>query len=118
MSVSIRFFSWRSKNEFEITVVNEPSVFEPLKFYCKCFSGNSIFKTASSPLENVSYNTMMFSAMNPLKKTGQPAMDSLPLATWRMSLCRRISFFSPLFTSWKQHLLLSGLAFKSTKFSD
>ena len=22
------------KNEFETTVVNEPSVFEPLKFYC------------------------------------------------------------------------------------
>ena len=24
------------KNEFETVVVNEPSVFEPLKFYCKC----------------------------------------------------------------------------------
>ena len=24
------------KNEFETTVVNEPSVFEPLKFYCTC----------------------------------------------------------------------------------
>ena len=24
------------KNEFETTVVNEPSVFEPLKFYCIC----------------------------------------------------------------------------------
>ena len=24
------------KNEFETTVVNEPSVFEPLKFYCAC----------------------------------------------------------------------------------
>ena len=23
------------KNEFETAVVNEPSVFEPLKFYCK-----------------------------------------------------------------------------------
>ena len=23
------------KNEFEAAVVNEPSVFEPLKFYCK-----------------------------------------------------------------------------------
>ena len=23
-----------TKNEFEIAVVNEPSVFEPLKFYC------------------------------------------------------------------------------------
>ena len=29
------FFSKGLKNEFETTVVNEPSVFEPLKFYCK-----------------------------------------------------------------------------------
>ena len=27
-------FSKRPKNEFEIAVVNEPSVFEPLKVYC------------------------------------------------------------------------------------
>ena len=25
------------KNEFEIAVVNKPSVFEPLKFYCNAF---------------------------------------------------------------------------------
>ena len=31
---SYRFFSKRLKNEFETDVVNEPSVFEPLKFYC------------------------------------------------------------------------------------
>ena len=32
------FFSKRLKNEFEIAVVNEPSVFKPPKFYCmlKC----------------------------------------------------------------------------------
>ena len=29
-------FSWGLKNEFKTAVVNEPSVFEPLKFYCKC----------------------------------------------------------------------------------
>ena len=29
-----RFFSEALKNEFEIAVVNEPSVFETLKFYC------------------------------------------------------------------------------------
>ena len=28
------FFSGGLKNESEIAVVNEPSVFEPLKFYC------------------------------------------------------------------------------------
>ena len=27
-------FSWELKNDFETAVVNEPSVFEPLKFYC------------------------------------------------------------------------------------
>ena len=28
------------ENEFETAVVNEPSVFEPLKFYCIKFQGN------------------------------------------------------------------------------
>ena len=28
------FFSKGLKNEFETAVVNKPSVFEPLKFYC------------------------------------------------------------------------------------
>ena len=31
---SYEIFSWGLKNEFETAVVNEPSVFEPLKFYC------------------------------------------------------------------------------------
>ena len=30
-------FSKGLKNEFEIAVVNEPSVFQPLKIYCKLF---------------------------------------------------------------------------------
>ena len=29
-------FSRGLKNEFETAMVNEPSVFEPLKFYCNC----------------------------------------------------------------------------------
>ena len=29
-------FSKGLKNEFETAVVNDPSVFEPLKFYCNC----------------------------------------------------------------------------------
>ena len=29
-------FSKKLKREFETAVVNEPSVFEPMKFYCKC----------------------------------------------------------------------------------
>ena len=33
-SATIGFCSKGLKNEFETAVVNEPSVFEPLKFYC------------------------------------------------------------------------------------
>ena len=33
-SAAMGFFSKGLKNEFETAVVNEPSVFEPLKFYC------------------------------------------------------------------------------------
>ena len=35
-SAAIGFFSKGLKNEFETTVVNQPSVLEPLKFYCIC----------------------------------------------------------------------------------
>ena len=35
-SAATGFFSKGLKNEFETAVVNEPSVFEPLKFYCTC----------------------------------------------------------------------------------
>ena len=34
MSAAMGFFTMGLKNVFEIAVVNEPSVFEPLKFYC------------------------------------------------------------------------------------
>ena len=33
---SYGIFSKELKNEFETAMVNEPSVFEPLKFYCIC----------------------------------------------------------------------------------
>ena len=36
-STSMGFCSKGPKNEFETAVVNEPSVFEPLKFYCIYF---------------------------------------------------------------------------------
>ena len=35
-SAATGFFSKGLKNEFETVVVNEPSVLEPLKFYCMC----------------------------------------------------------------------------------
>ena len=34
-SAAMGFCAKGLKNEFETAVVNEPSVFEPLKFYCK-----------------------------------------------------------------------------------
>ena len=36
-SAAMGFCSKGLKNEFETAVVNEPSVFEPLKFYCISF---------------------------------------------------------------------------------
>ena len=33
-SASMGLFSYGLKNEFETAIVNEPSVFEPLKFCC------------------------------------------------------------------------------------
>ena len=35
-SAAMGFFFKGLKNEFETAVVNEQSVFEPLKFYCTC----------------------------------------------------------------------------------
>ena len=37
-SAAMGFFSKGLKNEFELATVNEPSVFEPLKFYCIFFA--------------------------------------------------------------------------------
>ena len=37
-SAATDLFSKGLKNEFETAVVNEPSVFEPLKFYCICMN--------------------------------------------------------------------------------
>ena len=37
-SAAMGFFSKGLKNAFETTMVNKPSVFEPLKFYCILFS--------------------------------------------------------------------------------
>ena len=46
-SAAIGFFSKRLKDEFETALVNEPSVFEPLKFYCTCSSERSDTKCIS-----------------------------------------------------------------------
>ena len=54
-SAAIGFFSKGLKNEFETAVVNEPSVFEPLKFYCISSLGSKFFEELApceSPIES------------------------------------------------------------------
>ena len=45
------FFFKGLKNDFEPAVVNEPSVFEPLKFYCIFFY--TYFETLSEPFDYI-----------------------------------------------------------------
>ena len=52
-SAATRFFSKGLKDEFQTALVNEPSVFEPLKFYC----------SYSFQFYNLSYNSH-YSYMN------------------------------------------------------
>ena len=39
----MRFFSKGLKNEFDSAVVNESSLFDPLRFYCISLGGNAIY---------------------------------------------------------------------------
>ena len=43
-SAAMGFFSKGLKSKFETGMVNKPSVFKPLKFYCSCF--------ITQPMEN------------------------------------------------------------------
>ena len=52
MSSAMGSFCWGLKNEIEKAVVNEPSVFEPLKFYCNLeykteWHAGEMFKTVT-----------------------------------------------------------------------
>ena len=51
-SAAMGFFSKGLKNEFETAVVNEPSVFKPLKFYCTSvyWKGNAGQSIPKQPL--------------------------------------------------------------------
>ena len=67
-SAAMGFFPKGLKNEFETAVVNEPSVFEPLKFYCICgdvFGQNSLDLVQSS---------LVWSIPKPCKVVGAPQM--------------------------------------------
>ena len=49
MSAAMGIFPQGLKNEFDSAVVNEPSVFEPMKFYCTCTSCfSAIFKLGNN----------------------------------------------------------------------
>ena len=52
---SYGFFSKGLKNEFETAMVNEPSVFEPLKFYCICIGQNCLVDWLSIFSENTQF---------------------------------------------------------------
>ena len=43
LNLQMGIFSKELKNDFETAVVNGPSVFEPLKFYCSCRQNPSHF---------------------------------------------------------------------------
>ena len=51
------FFQRESKNEFETAVVHEPSVFEPLKFYCivKYFPFTSTLNFGARSSHSINY---------------------------------------------------------------
>ena len=66
-SAAMVFFYWGLKNEVEIAVVNEPSVFEPLKFYCILRSNR--FNPNKRPCfnyrpRNISENIIILTCMN------------------------------------------------------
>ena len=42
MSAAVRYFCVGLENEFEIAVVNEPLLFEPVKFNCNSYIVNQI----------------------------------------------------------------------------
>ena len=62
------FFSKGLKNEFETTVVNESSVFEPLKFYCKY----NILERAIKTKQNNTITCVVETIKNHLRRTTLP----------------------------------------------
>ena len=50
------FFSKELKNEFETAVINEPSVFEPLRVYCICLIYPTERDIYSGKDTNIVYN--------------------------------------------------------------
>ena len=58
-------FSKVLKNEFETAVVNEPSVFEPLKFY---YNLNIVVITCNQYVITLYYRQMLFKRLNEFDK--------------------------------------------------
>ena len=55
----MELFSKELKNEFETAVINEPSVFEPLKVYCICLIYPTERDIYSRKDTNIVYNASM-----------------------------------------------------------
>ena len=51
----MRDFSQVLKNEVETAIVNEPSVFEPLKFYCICILNGSSHAASCEGASEIEY---------------------------------------------------------------
>ena len=86
-------FSQGLKNEFEKTVVNEPSVFEPLKFYCI-----SYFIYISTPVtSNHSISRNIFSGMSPVRCRAARVAQSVRHLTHRSEVLCSIPGLATLF---------------------
>ena len=69
-SAAMGFFSKGLKNEFETAVVNEPPVFEPLKFYCSLNKMIQLLVRIRSPFKQfgVSVGSETFRYLKIIKK--------------------------------------------------
>ena len=55
-SAAIGFFEFEFKNEFERAVINEPAVFEPLKFYCISSTEHSGGNMSEAVMSKLAYS--------------------------------------------------------------
>ena len=66
-SAAMGFFSKGLKNEFETAMVNEPSVFEPLKFYCIPTQHSDFFQAFPSSFFSLKKKKNIFHCRSPDK---------------------------------------------------
>ena len=56
-SAAMGVFSWGLKNEFETAMVNEPTVFEPWKFYCVLFTVARLQDSDGNKIAHLQYGS-------------------------------------------------------------